>query len=216
MQKLRLDGIQHPITQLLPHRFQCNLEHRVCKSFWHHNIKANCLFKWQNQTKKNIEERLTFKVECWPSFLNHPYQVHAKQKNWLSIVWSPFKGKFFLKFTNISFQIRLVQAISGTANISRSEKGSKTAWIWVVKSGNGSHSEFVPCMPFKIQVRKQQYNRNSQFKRLFDFNQQFTQKLKLWDFNDSHLSCFWTSKFEHCLRSLRPDDPLVLSQTIHL
>ncbi len=45
---VRLNGIQLPITQLLPNTFQCNLPYRVRKSFLHHNIEANFLFKRQN------------------------------------------------------------------------------------------------------------------------------------------------------------------------
>ncbi len=60
MQKVRLNGIQLPSTQFLPNRFQCNVQHRVRKSFLHHNIKANSLLEQQNKTKKIVEKKVDF------------------------------------------------------------------------------------------------------------------------------------------------------------
>ncbi len=45
MQKVRLNGTQLPITPLLPNRFQCNLQHRVRKSFLHNNLSTKFLFE---------------------------------------------------------------------------------------------------------------------------------------------------------------------------
>ncbi len=81
LQKVRLNGIQLPITQLLPNRFQCNFPHRVRKSFSKYNIKANFLFERQSRRRKLLKKGWTFKVDCWPIFLNHSYQVHGKP-NW--------------------------------------------------------------------------------------------------------------------------------------
>ncbi len=70
---------------------------------------------------------------------------------------------------------------------------------------NCSHMGSMPFKPFKIQIREGPHSCLSPSKRLFDFHRQFTQKLKYSDFNDLNLSCFWISKFEHSLRSLKPD-----------
>ncbi len=45
-------------------------------------IIAKSISFLSDETRRKIivEKRLTFDVECWPSFLNHSYQVHAKQK----------------------------------------------------------------------------------------------------------------------------------------
>ncbi len=64
MQKVRLDGIQVPITQLLPNRFQCNPQHCVDLSILRPNIIAKFLFERQNQTKKMVEKRFLFQVVC--------------------------------------------------------------------------------------------------------------------------------------------------------
>ncbi len=94
--KVRLNGIQLPITQLLQNRFQYNLQHRVHKSFLHHNVKANFLFERKNQTKKMVEKRLNSKVESWASFLSHSYHVYAKQ-NGLQIYRIAIQRKVLLK-----------------------------------------------------------------------------------------------------------------------
>ncbi len=58
-----------------------------------------------------------------------------QNKNWLKLVESPFRGKLYLKFTKILIQIRLVQEISDSAQLSRSKKGSTnslTFWSYFV------------------------------------------------------------------------------------
>ncbi len=75
-----------------------------------------------------MNERWPFKVECWPSFLNHSYQNKSRQK----ICRIALQRKA-LNFTNIPVEIGLVWAISGNAQISTSKKSPRTATIWVAE-----------------------------------------------------------------------------------
>ncbi len=103
----------------------------------------------------------------------------------------------------------MVREISDYAQILRSKNGSKNSLnLSREQNQNGSHTESVPFKLFQIQIRERPHSCLFPLKSLFDLDRQFTQKLKYSDFNDPNVSCiwtlFWTSKFEHSLRSLKP------------
>ncbi len=173
---MRLDGIQLPIIQLLPNRFQCNLEQRICKSFFTSWYQSQ--FPMQ-MTK--LDEAIFGKVYLLRLIADLAFWItRAKwmQTNGLKLVESTFKGKLYLRFTKIPVQIRLVLENSDNVKISSSEKVSKTSLnLSLGINVIGSHTESVPLMPFIIHISLWKHNSRSPF-TFFNLNQQSTQKFK--------------------------------------